>query len=109
MRSLTVKYTDDGRIKVIPEDRKWKVRVHGDEEVDFNIVKKGDQVVAYWTPNKRFYEAVVVGIPGNGPFISEWLLSFFDSCSLFVHSFTENSKGGNRVKRQLDLDRDVRK
>jgi hypothetical protein len=79
-----VKFIEDSRIKVVREDKSWKLRENDDDEteVDFNSVCKGDQFLAYWTPNRRYYEATVIST--SSP----------DNCN------------HDRVKRKLSLDGD---
>jgi hypothetical protein len=102
-----VKFIEDSRIKVVREDKSWKLRENDDDEteVDFNSVCKGDQFLAYWTPNRRYYEATVISTPSPGDVLNTRIACSYRQS--FVTLILADNCNRDCVKRRLFLDRDV--
>ena len=42
------------------EFRAWRLRTDGEQEVVFSSIREGSSFLAYWSPNREYYEATVV-------------------------------------------------
>jgi hypothetical protein len=60
---VIVEFVEDGERRVVTREKKWKLRSRADdEEVDFDSVKEGHKVSAYWSPNRAYYDAAVINV-----------------------------------------------
>ena len=65
---MTVKFDEDGCVKVVSDSKHWKLRSMDDDdgEVNFETVQEGDKVYAYWSPNRAYYQATVTSTSSCG-------------------------------------------
>jgi NADPH-dependent ferric siderophore reductase len=62
-QSVLVELDDDGQRREIPYRKRWRLRdVDHDDEVDFDSLKVGKAISAYWSPNRAYYGAIVIGV-----------------------------------------------
>jgi hypothetical protein len=62
-KTVIVEFVEDGERRVVTREKKWKLRSRADdEEVDFDSVKEGHKVSAYWSPNRAYYDAAVINV-----------------------------------------------
>ena len=51
---------EDSETRRVHEDKSWRVRNLDDEDVGFSSLQVGENVLAYWSHNKEYFEATIV-------------------------------------------------
>ena len=62
---VRVRFEEDQEERDIPRSKRWKLRSTSDEDSDFDSLKVGVSVLAYWSPMRTFYDATVIRVSSS--------------------------------------------